>query len=152
MQFLYVGFDFVPHVNMHEAVITKSMEKWLLRTCYHLQIPCPIYYCHEQYSNDAGPYYGFTIVMPTNHLGIDLKATGRYAMDQHHAREDAAYNMLSQLLEATGMKIFYYNHRHVNELQQRVVSLESKLAKVEEENGALKEEIGELSRMLPNSY
>ena len=88
--------------------------------------------------------------MPTNHLGIDLKATSRYAMDQHHAHEDATFNMLSQLLEAIGMKIFYYNHQRVIELQQCVVSLETKLAKSEEENGVLKEEIGELSQLLPN--
>ena len=99
--------------------------------CYHLQIPCPIYDRHERYTNDAGPYYGFTVVMPANHLGIDLKVTGRYAMDQHLAREDAAFILLSQLLEATCFKKFYYNHRHVIDLQQRVRRLESQLVKAE---------------------
>ncbi|MED6131447.1 hypothetical protein PIB30_009928 [Stylosanthes scabra] len=86
---------------------------------------------------------GFLIVeasLRLEEMGIDLEVDGCFSLDKNKVREDAAYNMLQQLLMVTGKAIMDFNYRracaaehNLEELEQGTVAeLRSRVADLEE--------------------
>ncbi|XLR64688.1 hypothetical protein S83_015360 [Arachis hypogaea] len=121
-----------------EFAIVNSMEDWLVKLCYDSEIPTPCFFKQERYLRDQGPFYGFTVVVPGEPYEVELNAKGRFSMVEKAAREDAAMEMLGQVLDITGKEIKDYSYSKVKLLRDSNNALRAKVGQLEDAYEKLK--------------
>ncbi|XLS77833.1 hypothetical protein HN51_062058 [Arachis hypogaea] len=121
-----------------DFTVVSSMEEWLLKVCLEAEIPCPCFFKVERFVGEQGPFFGFTVVIPGHPFEIELFVTGRFSMVEKDAREDAAYEMLSVLLDVTGKEIRDYNYRKAKLLGDSNNALWARVGQLEESYKKLK--------------
>ena len=140
-ELFHAGFEFVPDQNEEQCILVKSMDKWLARCCYRLNICNPTFHCEEHILREGTPIYRFMVTLDNNNFGKKLLAFGRFAADAEVAREDSALAMLRELVQTTGLIIRDFNHDSVACLHDRVRQLESEVSSLSKENAFLKEHL-----------
>ncbi|XLU41906.1 hypothetical protein S245_036720 [Arachis hypogaea] len=129
-----------------DFTVVSSMEEWLLKVCLEAEIPCPCFFKVERFVGEQGPFFGFTVVIPGHPFEIELFVTGRFSMVEKDAREDAAYEMLSVLLDVTGKEIRDYNYRKAKLLGDSNNALWARVGQLEESYKKLKASYDSLVR------
>ncbi|QHO03634.1 uncharacterized protein DS421_13g433830 [Arachis hypogaea] len=115
-----------------EFAIVNSMEDWLVKVCHESDISGPCFFKQERYVGDKGPFFGFTVVVPGEPYEVELSAKGRFSMVEKAAREDAAQEMLGQVLEITGKEIKDYYYSRVKLLRDSNTALRAKVGQLED--------------------
>ncbi|MED6207882.1 hypothetical protein PIB30_039709 [Stylosanthes scabra] len=98
-----------------DFAIVANMEKWL-----------------ERFVRGAGPFYGFTVVLPGESYERDLVKRGRFLTIKHAAREDAATEMMGFLLESMWMEVHDYNYAKAKLLRDSNNALRAKVIELED--------------------
>ncbi|MED6203935.1 hypothetical protein PIB30_004065 [Stylosanthes scabra] len=141
--------DYVPETQRGGFVIMEEMELYMLCVCMKMGFGCPNFEPRLISSTYGGAMFSFKAAIRCDEKGINVEVEGGICGDQARAREDAAYNLLDNLLSQTGYSILDFNFRKVCALRQRIEELEQQQAEntdvrvVELESGcaALKTEI-----------
>ncbi|QHN93267.1 uncharacterized protein DS421_17g591220 [Arachis hypogaea] len=115
-----------------EFTIVNSMEDWLVKVCHESDIPGPCFFKQERYVGDKGPFFEFTMVVPGQPYEVELNAKGRFSMVERAAREDAAQEMLGQVLEIIGKEIKDYYYSRVKLLRDSNTALRAKVDQLED--------------------
>ncbi|QHN95393.1 hypothetical protein HN51_043246 [Arachis hypogaea] len=115
-----------------EFAIVNSIEDWLVKLCYDSEISAPCFFKQERYLRDQGPFYGFTVVVPGEPYEVELNAKGRFSMVEKAVREDAAMEMLGQVLDITGKEIKDYSYLKVKLLRDSNNALRAKVGQLED--------------------
>ncbi|MED6180658.1 hypothetical protein PIB30_012256 [Stylosanthes scabra] len=109
-------------------VIMEEMELYLLCVCMKLNFGWPTFEPLLFTSTSGGMLFSFKAALRCDEKGINVEVDGGICSDQSRAREDAAFNLLDNLLTMTGNSILDFNYRKVRALQQRVEELEQERA------------------------
>ncbi|KAL4286314.1 hypothetical protein AHAS_Ahas19G0073800 [Arachis hypogaea] len=124
----------------HDFALNNSMELWLTMYCYDTAIPAPCFFREEKFHRDHEPLYAFSVIIPGNPYGVDVSAKGRYSFIEDDAREDAAFMMLSILLQKKGKEVRDFNYLRVRVLQREVADLQKEVRNLEDNVRRLKSE------------
>ncbi|MED6121852.1 hypothetical protein PIB30_033967 [Stylosanthes scabra] len=103
--------EFVPETQHNGFLIVEVMELYLLRACMTLHLGYPNFEPREFYSKFGSKMYGYKASLRLEEMRIDMEVDGCVSLDKNSAREDAAYNLLQQLLTVTGKAIMDFNYR-----------------------------------------
>ncbi|MED6110531.1 hypothetical protein PIB30_043866 [Stylosanthes scabra] len=124
----------------------SATQTWLGGRC---NVGCPTFEPREFYSQFGSKMYACTAALRSEEMGINLEVEGRVCPDKNRAREDAAYNLLQQLLTVTGSSIMDFNYRRLVEAERNleekehgtILQLRSRVAELEATCTSLRKEI-----------
>ncbi|MED6134538.1 hypothetical protein PIB30_037837 [Stylosanthes scabra] len=125
------------------------MELILLRACKKLFVGYPNFEPRVLNSQFGSKMYAYKASLRLEEMKIVLEVEGCVCTNKDRAREDAAYNLLQQLLTMTGNSIMDFNYRglcaaerNLEEMEQgTIAALRSRVAELEEKCASLKQEI-----------
>ncbi|KAL4394429.1 hypothetical protein AHAS_Ahas02G0151100 [Arachis hypogaea] len=97
------GITRICGLKAHDVV--QLSRDWLVNVCHDAQILGPYLFKQERFTREKGPFYRFTVVVPSDPFEVELSTKSRFSLVEEATREDASFEILSHVLDLIGKEI-----------------------------------------------
>ncbi|MED6112804.1 hypothetical protein PIB30_064993 [Stylosanthes scabra] len=101
-------------------LMVEDMEVYLMRACVKLVMGCPVFEPRWFISPQGERMVGYSASLRCEEKGVYLQVESSYCGDDGHARQEAAYLLLDQLLRRIGYTICDFNYRRLCEAEEQI--------------------------------